>query len=223
MNSLVKHLCEYYDADTRSLRVNRNPGNLLLVGSKHSVFLNQVYRKAQSFGIPSNHPGHKLTTARRVSSIVVDRETAKVEFPVPPDLLPSDLDVDNLISDGMSSCAKAVFLILESSRYLTGQLIVIVGKGHAVKGLAAVLGELTGALVFEADSKTEDLDLFIQAADIVVYATPTLTQPIRHIHTRLVIDLGGVVPRETLPTNCEYIRHVGPLTISILLNRVIKR
>ena len=101
------------------------------------------------------------------------------------------------------------------------QKTTIVGRGHAVKELAKYL-DFNNATVTVAHSKTKSLLQATQNRDVVIYATPIITQDISYNTRDLVIDLGNSVPHPDR-LNCPYVNRIGQLTVSILLNRFAKK
>lgn len=204
LESLVAEL----DADTRA----HLPAmyTLVLWGDlERSPFLRAVKRKAEGFGIDVVNNFYPVTACR----MVADRETAgqigcisKFE------------DVDNLLHTGLSAVAEAVLLVLGS---VDGKNITIVGRGHSVKGLAEELVS-KNATVTVAHSHTASLLTATKGRDIVIYATPKLDKVVACDTEELVIDLGGAVERPDW-FYCDYLSGIGPLTVSVLLNRFVTR
>ena len=208
--NLVKKLSEQIDGETIALLPTS--GKLLLLGSQDSIFLKSIMRKADSLGIKYDHTFH-LTPPYR--GAVVDTETC------PDDLrLSSDVDIDHSFSDGLSSVSKGVLALLLAADLVHKKNITIVGRGHAVKGLAPAL-IYNNATVTVAHSKTTSLLQATQNRDVVIYATPTIKKEISYNTGELVIDLGNAVPHPDR-LSCEYINHIGQLTVSVLLNRFVK-
>lgn len=82
--------------------------------------------------------------------------------------------------------------------------------------------EVYGYPVTVAHSKTKSLLQATQNRDVVIYATPIITQDISYNTRDLVIDLGNSVPHPDR-LNCPYVNRIGQLTVSILLNRFAKK
>ena len=76
-------------------------------------------------------------------------------------------------------------------------------------------------LVFQTLHKRVLQDL-VDGKDVVIYATPIITQDISYNTRDLVIDLGNSVPHPDR-LNCPYVNRIGQLTVSILLNRFAKK
>ena len=122
---------------------------------------------------------------------------------------------------GMSAVSQAVMDLLIESGLVWEKDITIVGRGHAVKELAKYL-DFNNATVTVAHSKTKSLLQATQNRDVVIYATPIITQDISYNTRDLVIDLGNSVPHPDR-LNCPYVNRIGQLTVSILLNRFAKK
>mgnify|MGYP000852974025 CR=1 FL=1 len=188
--------------------------SLLLVGSHSSPFLRSVNRLAQEVGIDS-HILSYLPPLIGDCKVVVDRETCDTVVH-----LPAEADVDNLFNPGMSCAAEAAYEFLFDTIALEGKTVTIVGRGHAVDGLAEKLLELD-ATVTVAHSHTKDLYKAMNGQDVVVLATPVV--PAFPLANELVLDIGGTLPKEMvdqLPPGCQYMGKIGRLTNSILLARV---
>ena len=148
--------------------------------------------------------------------IVVDSETVSFNS-----ILDPDVDIDHSYSPGMSAVSQAVMDLLIESGLVWEKDITIVGRGHAVKELAKYL-DFNNATVTVAHSKTKSLLQATQNRDVVIYATPIITQDISYNTRDLVIDLGNSVPHPDR-LNCPYVNRIGQLTVSILLNRFAKK
>ena len=136
-------------------------------------------------------------------------------------VLTSNNDVDNLMTDGLSCVAEATLIMLRTYG-LTGKHVCIVGRGHAVKGLAqALLAE--DATVTVCHSKTKYLMCLMQDADMVVVAAP-IKEHFRPRYTSVIVDVSGAFAEEEdkLKAVCEYTRHIGKLTVAVLLERVAR-
>lgn len=208
---LVKQLADLVDDDTLSLLPTSD--KLLLLGAEDSVFLKAISRKAQKLGIPYEHT-YRFTTPYQ--GVVVDTETCTDYL-----RLPTDADIDHSFSEGFSSVSQGVLSLLLAADLVSRKDITIVGRGHAVKGLAQALID-NNATVTVAHSKTESLLQATLNRDVVIYATPTISQDISYNTKALVIDLGNSVPHPDR-LSCEYINRIGNLTTSIILNRFVRK
>lgn len=210
MTELIKKLSATVDEQTKFLAPRA--GKLLLLGSRDSVFLKALAKKAEILGIDFDFTYHLNPPYR---GVVVDTETA------PPNLkLTADVDIDNSFHLGMSAVSQATLTLLLAAGLVCGKDITIVGRGHAVQDLVHHLID-NDATVTVAHSKTTNLFKATENRDVVIYATPTITQDISHNTRCLVIDLGNSVPHpERL--SCPYVNRIGQLTTSILLNRFVR-
>ena len=130
-------------------------------------------------------------------------------------------DIDHLVTEGLSCVAEATMILLRSYG-LVGKHVVIVGRGHAVKGLVkALLAE--DATVTVCHSKTRDLSSIMQDADMLVVAAP-ITERIYPLYTSVIVDISGAYAKDEgrLQSVCEYTRHIGKLTVAVLLERAAR-
>lgn len=208
---LVKQLAALVDDDTLSLLPTSD--KLLLLGAEDSVFLKAISRKAQKLGVPYEHT-YRFTAPYQ--GVVVDTETCSDYL-----RLPVDADIDRSFSEGFSSVSQGVLSLLLAADLVSRKDITVVGRGHAVKGLAQALID-NNATVTVAHSKTESLLQATLNRDVVIYATPTISQDISYNTKALVIDLGNSVPHPDR-LSCEYINRIGNLTTSIILNRFVRK
>lgn len=215
--NLIDILCNAVDTDSKNIinSTKGQGGKLLLFGTRNSVFLRMVKKKCDSFGIPCVFSHESFEPP--YTAVLCDTE----EGHNMAGRIPTELDVDKVNSPGMPRVAQAILFLLLNSTNLLGKDVTIVGRGHSVKGLAkALLSQ--NATVTVAHSKTARLFSATENKDIVIYATPQITQEISY-NTRLaVIDLAGAVPHPDR-LNCPYHDRVGKLTVSILINRFLSR
>lgn len=197
----VDHLCIPYDWVTRSVE-NRS---LTLVGSEESPFLKAIARKARKLGIWCSF------VLGEHRPVVVDTETA----PDFHEMLSPARDIDCIDHPGLSSCAQAIRDVL-SAVGVAGKTVCIVGRGHAVQGLAPILTEMD-ATVMVVHSKTRNLVEITSCANILVIAAPVTPEDVTLTEETTVIDLVGKFKGLVLPE--KYIGDVGKLTTSILLYR----
>lgn len=193
--------------------VKTHKPSLLLIGSNSSPFLRSVYRLAQEVGMNAYILSY-LPQLIKDCKVVVDRETCDTVVH-----LPAEADVDNLYNPGTSCAAEAAYEFLFDTVALEGKTVTIVGRGHAVQGLAEKLLKLN-ATVTVAHSHTKDLYQVMNGQDVVVLATPVV--PAFPLANELVLDIGGTLPKEMidqLPPGCQYEGRIGRLTNSILLAR----
>ena len=171
-------------------------------------------RMAEQAGIDSHILSYFPSLLGR-TKMVIDRETYVGEVELCP-----EQDVDNLYNPGMSCVAEAAYEVLSNCFALDGKVVTIVGRGHAVQGLAEKLIALN-ATVTIAHSHTEDIGLAMKNTDIVVLATPVV-EAIPDAK-ELVLDIGCAMSPDmvdALRPGCQYESHIGKLTNAILLARV---
>lgn len=213
MNNIVTQLSERLDKCTAQMLPIC--GKLVLYGDWDSPFLKSVRKKAEQFGVECD------THARRPLGVIIDEETAQLPYPLRIKVDDNALDIDSCKMNGMTSAAQATYMVLNEMNCIEGKNISIVGRGHAVSGLAGQLVN-KNATVTVAHSKTRDIFSVVDGSDVIVYATPELIVPQRPEAWDVVVDLGGVWSNDPY-TNCEYIGRIGALTVSILMNRLAKK
>lgn len=207
MNDIVNKLCEQYDNETFANSVDKQ---LFLVGGE-TPFLKAIKKKATNLGI---YCTYKDRVDLNTTPTVVDTEVYKELFH-----LISQQDIDKIQCDGISCCANAILAFLTNID-IAGKNITILGRGHAVKGLAEELMYCTDATVTVCHSKTRNLYESTLFADILVVAAPVKPAQVSSLAGKIVIDVSGTfkgfVPKD------RYVGNIGKLTTSILLNRAVK-
>lgn len=179
-----------------------------------SPFIKAVKSKAKKFGLTyEEYPGDSrkcfVTTP-----VIYDRETCEAN------ILDKEADVDRTKFDGMSCVAEAIYLLLKRMDLIAYKDITIVGRGHAVKGLAEKL--IAGdATVTVAHSKTRRLAFATDCKDVLIFATPEITGPVYNDTKDLVIDLGECFEENACRLGCEYTKDIGKLTVSVILSRLV--
>lgn len=196
----IDHLCIAYDWAT-SLSENKS---LTLIGSPESPFLKSVARKAKKLGVWCSF------NSREGRPVLIDKETTQRRY-----FLLSREDVDCIDNPGLSCCAQAVRDVL-SAVGVAGKSVCIIGRGHAVQGLAEVLTRMD-ATVTVCHSKTANLVDPTTFSDILVVAAPIKPEDVDLSEDKLVIDLVGSFREAVKPE--LYIGDVGKLTTSIILYR----
>lgn len=212
MNHIIQNLSDEIDSKTQELLPLN--GNLVLLGDPESQFLKAVRRKAKRFGI------NYIDRIENPTGIVVDIETAKVDRNFMEDFKRSPFNIDGPLLNGMTSVSQAVYMILNDQGLISEKNITIVGRGNAVTGLAEKLIR-NDATVTVAHSKTRDVFGAIDGCDVAVYATPSISIYEKPRVNDMVIDVGGVWSNNQY-TECQYVNRIGPLTVSILLNRLAR-
>jgi len=218
MNDIVDTLVRDTDRWTGQILGNRAGTPLLLYGQKDSRYLKGVAAKAKGFGLavrwfdcpPPILPGVPY---------VVDQESFPCgDYPVTPVSRGFDLDCGD--TPGMSCTAEAVSRIIKA---LAGEHphVCIIGRGHAVKGLAEDLLR-QDCTVTVCHSKTRNLQCASYYADIIVNSAPGAEFGYGVCGPgNLILDLGGGLSRWEHSSLVTYIgpRDIGRLNTSILLNR----
>lgn len=219
MKDTIDRLVAELDAETRQVG---SVGILCLVGALDSRYLKGAAAKAKKLGLNALHvpPGTAVD-----GFVVYDTETAKGPHFIRP---LHDLDA---LSTGYTSCtADAVGRLL--LRYygpnsLQGKHVCIVGRGHAVKGLSALLLVLDCTVTI-CHSHTRELYRIAHGADVMVLAAPVpKSVPTGCAGVDLVLDVSGA--RECMEAYIkeagEYVsaQDIGRLNTSVLLNRFVKR
>ena len=207
LNDIVNKLAEQYDDDTFYHSIDKQ---LFLVGGE-TPFLKAIKKKAANLGV---FCVYKDRVDLNVTPTVVDTEVYKEPFH-----LISQQDIDRIQCEGISCCANAILAFLTNID-IAGKNITILGRGHAVKGLAEELMHCTDATVTVCHSKTRNLYESTLFADIFVVAAPVKPAQVSSLAGKIVIDVSGTfkgfVPKD------RYVSNIGKLTTSILLNRAVK-
>lgn len=196
------------DALARERLAEVHGGELALVGEDNPYF--RAIRKAGAKSGITVVDGFRATMP-----VLVDAHSGK-DY-----VLTEHNDIDHLVTDGLSCVAEATLILLRSYG-LVGKHVVIVGRGHAVNGLAKALLE-ENATVTVCHSHTRYLSLLMQDADMVVVAAP-IKDRFRPRYASVIVDVAGAFANheEMLKEECEYTRHIGKLTVAVLLERVAR-
>lgn len=160
----------------------------------------------------------------RPGAAVVDTEAKKSVFDTFVKYrIPVNSDIDECSGDGphvFSACAWGIMNILREAEALDGEHICIIGRGHAVNGLAEKLHKHTDATVTVCHSKTKDIITASLPARVIVYAAPEMDMWHKFMYKKLIIDVSGAVKCKY--EKCEqYIgpEDIGRLTTTILAER----
>lgn len=213
LDRLVKDLDNQTAAVLQTLPECKRPTFALMGDIENSPFLRAVKKKADFFGLKYDiYPGD----TRRVfyvTPVIYDREMCE------PSVLDKMADVDNAQHDGMSCVSEAVYLLLKRLDLIAYKDITIIGRGHAVKGLAQKLID-NDATVTVAHSKTKNILFSTNYKDVVIFATPKLTSPLFYAVKDMVIDLGNCIEYPD-DFKCDYVGNIGKLTVSVLMSRLV--
>lgn len=207
----VNELSALYDMDTRAYLPTKQ--TLRLLGSSDSYFLGAIKKKCELFGIKCNIESNYIgLESMHQYPTIIDVETYRYG-----DVnLEEWQDIDCQYYNGMSCVSQAIVDIL-SQHSVAGKHIMIIGRGHAVQGLREVL-LANDATVTVCHSKSKNMSAISEICDIIVLATPKLDTCIA-IDKELIIDIGNTLSHLDVS---NYMNKVGKLTISILLNRLVK-
>lgn len=226
---LLKHIVQekkaYLDSRTAYHCKQCNEMSAVLVGKEDSVFLNLVAKRCKHFGIAPIFQYPKVDILRTPSrcAVVFDTDDKCVNVLCHSAVMLSD--VDCVRTTGMSSVAEAIFEILQGANMIEGKSICIIGRGHAVQGLAERLIRWD-ATVTVCHSKTKLNPIFTNdgehkmypAADIVICAAPQLDGII--LAHELIIDISDAAKDASVNKKAVYFSGIGPLTIAVLVNRI---
>lgn len=227
---LLKHIVQekkaYLDMRTAD-HCNRsnNLKSVILVGKADSVFLSLVAKRCAYFGIQPifQYPQVDVLRTPGRSAVVFDTDDINVTARCSSTVMLGDVDCVNTL--GVSSVAEATYELLQGVNMVSGKSICIIGRGHAVQGLAAMLSKFD-ATVTVCHSKTQLNPIFTNdgehkmypAADIVICAAPQLSGGI--LAHELVIDISGAAKDACINKKSVYFSGIGPLTIAVLVNRI---
>lgn len=189
---------------------------LFLVGDiTRSPFLRSVWRCAN---------GYNMTVccwAR--TGLIPDAAAAVVDFEhlsCSPDavLFVKSQDIDHSYYDGTSACAEATAALLSNAINLHGKHVLIIGRGHAVKGLSELLIKQNAAVsVVHSKNSQKLVQELCKIADVVINAAPNI--PYFLSCKGLLLDIGRVANYEAE----TYFNDIGMLTTAYLLRRCIVR
>ena len=217
MKETIDKLVAEIDADTRANLEDAGKRTLQLFGAQDSPYLKAVFSKAAAMGVnvrwSSEAPG-----IYSAGPVVYDRETVQPKEPLIPF---GDDDLDGM-QCGRSSCtAQAVGLIIERLRPRNPH-VCIVGRGHAVKGLAEDLLK-KDCTVTICHSKTRNLVDSAHPADVVVNCAPgdPFLDYVTLGNCNLLLDISGGMNKCDLGNHIDYVglREIGRVNTSILMSR----
>lgn len=227
---MLKHIVQekkaYLDMRTADYcNRSNNLKSVVLVGKEDSIFLSLVAKRCTYFGIQPifQYPQVDVLRTPSHSAVVFDTDDRCVTTMCNSAIMLGDVDCVN--TTGMSSVAEATYELLHGANMVSGKYICIIGRGHAVQGLAEQLIRCD-ATVTVCHSKTQLKPIFTNdgehemypAADIVICATPKLDGVI--LAHELVIDISGAAKDACVNKKALYFSGIGPLTIAVLVNRI---
>lgn len=182
-----------------------------LYGPEDSKYLRLVARRAEAEGIKT------AWVAGPTPGCVAYVADTDAGWPL-WDLAPEE-DVDRIQHQGQSCCAAAALMHMNR---VPGWTACIIGRGHAVQGLADATMEL-GYMVNQCSSTALDMAYRVARADIIVNSADAVTEEVLGaVHARsTVIDISGSM--EPLRDRvADYVSrgYVGKWNIAELLRRV---
>lgn len=204
--SLLQTIDEY-------IRSNRLRPLYLFGDITKSQFIKSVWQNAIGFGFS--------VSCWSTPTAVPDGAAAVVDFEhlsyAPNNLvLVRSQDVDRSYFAGTSACAEAIYALLTHATDLHSQRVVIIGRGHAVKGLAAGLITQNAAVsVVHSQVHQKYVQELCKSADIVINAAP---------HIPYFLECGGLLLDVGSVANYDaplYFKQIGLLTTAYLLKRCV--
>lgn len=209
MKEIVDQLSADCDAYV-SGEAKHKPFPLYLMGGE-TPFLKAIANKADRLGVKYEFIPYTSDIRR---PCIVDVETIKNPF-----WLTDYADIDAVDKENMPSCCSEAIGDTIKEIGAEGKNITIIGRGHAVQGLAKML-LYCNATVTVAHSKTKNLHEATQFADIIVVAAPVTTDQVAPLAGKIVIDVSGTF--KGFVDEELYIGNIGKLTTSYILWRAVE-
>lgn len=184
-----------------------------LYGPEDSKYLRLVARRAAAKGIKTAWVDGPTPGC---VAYVADTDAGWPMWPLTP-----EEDVDNIQHPGLSCCAAGALRYIYTGS--PGRRVCIIGRGHAVQGLAEAL---RGYEIDQCSSTALDMGYRVSRADIIVNSTAVVAWEVLDAvpSSATVIDISGSM----LPLKggvCDYVPrgYVGHRNIVELLRRVKER
>lgn len=182
-----------------------------LYGPEDSKYLHLVARRAAEKGIKTAWvAGPTPGCAAYVSD-------TDIGWPL-WDLSP-DEDVDNIKHPGLSCCAAGALRYIYTGS--PGRRVCIIGRGHAVQGLAEAL---RGYEIDQCSSTALDMAYRVSRADVIVNSAAVVAEEVLDAvsSSATVIDISGSMEPWGGTAGCDYVPryYVGKWNIAELLRRV---
>lgn len=209
MKEIVDQLSADCDAYV-SGEAKHKPFPLYLMGGE-TPFLKAIANKADRLGVKYEFIPYTSDIRR---PCIVDVETIKNPF-----WLTDYADIDAVDKENMPSCCSEAIGDTIKEIGAEGKNITIIGRGHAVQGLAKML-LYCNATVTVAHSKTKNLDEATRFADIIVVAAPVTPDQVSPLAGKIVIDVSGTF--KGFVDDELYIGNIGKLTTSYILWRAVE-
>lgn len=199
MDRTVEQLVEFYSG--KIAENSKNKAINLIGDVNSSIFLRSLNKRAINLGLVTVHNDdiNRFKT-------VVDIETCGNEW-MDSHKINEENDLDSIYNPGTSSVAQGIYKILKGKADLTGKVVLIIGRGHAVKGLADKIIR-SDATVVTAHSKSKDIEKLCEMADYIVTTTNN-------------VSLDAFEDKVIVNTQSNYPSGLGKLTTSILLYRAV--
>lgn len=224
MNTTIQLLVENIDAATQWALSHQPVTRSAILVKGNSRYLRAAEKKAKKLGLQIYETDnlYSLNASLGQVPVIVDSDLSG-----PVCGLTKERDPDNLCLThmGMSCVAEAVYLAMECSGLLGPQVcanIVLVGRGHAVKGLAERL-MARDATVTVCHRKTKDIGAILKTADMVVYCADTVNNEVFQslaVKEPVVFDVSGAVEKAGLAVFTTA-QDLGKINISILMHRIV--
>lgn len=220
MNELIDNLVAEIDESTKCMIDPMTP--LRLYGSHDSRYLKGLAAKAKKLGAAVRWFDCLPPNVCSFPYIIDMEHYTHGGTLTAPDRMIYDLD-STFHGNHESSCtAQACLAVLGALTCTEGINICIIGRGHAVKGLADELLR-RNATVTVCHSKTKDLLPHTYLADVIINAAPD-THPLSDITKGrgcVVLDVSGSLKAWDGSNIMTYIgaQDIGRLNTSIALNR----
>ena len=182
-----------------------------LYGPEDSKYLRLVARRAAAKGIKTAWVAGPTPGC---VAYVADTEAGRPMWPLTP-----EEDVDRIQHQGQSCCAAAALMHMNR---VPGWTACIIGRGHAVQGLADAMMEL-GYMVNQCSSTALDMRYRVARADIIVNSADAVTEEVLGAvpAQSTVLDISGsMLPLSDRVADYVPRAYVGSWNIAELLCRV---
>lgn len=185
-----------------------------LYGPENSEYLRLVERRAAEEGIKTARVDGPTPGC---AAYVADTDAGWPMWPLTP-----EEDVDRIQHQGQSCCAAAALMHMNR---VPGWTACIIGRGHAVQGLADAMMEL-GYMVNQCSSTALDMAYRVARADIIINSADAVTEEVLGaVPTQsTIIDISGsMLPLRNRVADYVPRAYVGSWNIVELLRRVRMR
>lgn len=169
-----------------------------LIGDTNSRFLRALDKRASDLGVVTVH-NESMDRFRSV----IDIETCGDDIDVN-----LDNDLDYVRAHGPSSVAEGVYMILRKKGIVEGKHVVIIGRGHSVKGLYRLLID-NDSTVTICHSKTQNLREICSVCDCIVTSTSSVVDNLKDLG-KPIINIADGTPNG-----------LSGLTTMILVHRAV--